>query len=207
MVWCRGWSLLRARNGIALTRVLKPRGGGDANRRATPRSGAGRIEFSGARRRRRIAGTGVHRFRGGDRPPIATPGARWKLGSVLSLVLGRRGIRHPQCTPWAPQGMPKAKQPARQRKTNALDQMLAVTRRAPCPVTHLPQIKLPWTKTSDLSANSRLHWRKRHALVKAQKRTADALAREAGWHKVRIPDDAKISINLTFCPPFPRRGP
>ena len=98
-------------------------------------------------------------------------------------------------------GMPKAKRPARQRKTDALDQHLAVTRRAPGPVTHLPQIKLPWTKTSDLSANSRLHWRKRHALIKAQKRAADALAREAGWHKVRIPDDAKISINLTFCPP------
>lgn len=82
-----------------------------------------------------------------------------------------------------------------------LDQHIAVTRRRPEPVEAVPQIKLPWTKTSDLSANSRLHWRKRHALVKAQKRTADALAREAGWHKVRIPDDAKISINLTFCPP------
>ena len=98
-------------------------------------------------------------------------------------------------------GMPKAKRAARQRKTDALDQMLAVTRRRPEPVEALPQIKLPWTKTSDLSANSRLHWRKRHALIKAQKRAADALAREAGWHKVRIPDDAKISINLTFCPP------
>ena len=60
---------------------------------------------------------------------------------------------------------------------------------------------LPWAKTSELSANSRLHWRKRHALVKAQKRTADALAREAGWHKVSIPDDAQISVRLTFCPP------
>ena len=46
-------------------------------------------------------------------------------------------------------------------------------------MTALPRIILPWTKTSDLSANSRLHWRKRHSLVKAQKRTADALAREA----------------------------
>lgn len=98
-------------------------------------------------------------------------------------------------------GMPKAKRPARQRKTDALDQMLAVTRRRPEPVEALPQIKLSWTKTSDLSANSRLHWRKRHALVKAQKRTADALAREAGWHKVSIPDDAQISVRLTFCPP------
>lgn len=105
----------------------------------------------------------------------------------------------------SPPGMPKAKRPAKQRRQDVLDQHLAVTRRAPGPVTHLPEIKMPWTKTSDLSANSRLHWRKRHALVKAQKRTADALAREAGWHKVRIPDDAKISINLTFCPPS--RGP
>lgn len=67
------------------------------------------------------------------------------------------------------------------------------------------RVILPWTKTSDLSANSRLHWRKRHALIKAQKRAADALAREAGWHKVRIPDGADIRVSLTFCPP--PRGP
>lgn len=65
----------------------------------------------------------------------------------------------------------------------------------------LPQIILPWAKTSELSANSRLHWRKRHAKVVAQKRTADALAREKGWHKQSIPAGAEIRITLTFCPP------
>ena len=68
-------------------------------------------------------------------------------------------------------------------------------------MTALPRIILPWTKTSDLSANSRLHWRKRHALVKAQKRAADALAREAGWHKAAIHPDAKMILRLIYCPP------
>ena len=68
-------------------------------------------------------------------------------------------------------------------------------------MTALPRIILPWTKTSDLSANSRLHWRKRHALVKAQKRAADALAREAGWHKAAIHPDAKLVLRLIYCPP------
>ena len=68
-------------------------------------------------------------------------------------------------------------------------------------MTALPRIILPWTKTSDLSANSRLHWRKRHALVKAQKRAADALAREAGWHKATIQPDAKMILRLIYCPP------
>ena len=103
--------------------------------------------------------------------------------------------------------MPKAKRPAKQRRQDVLDQMLAVTRRAPGPVTHLPQIKLPWTKTSDLSANSRLHWRKRHALVKAQKRAAYALALEAGWHTVSVPDGADIRVSLTFCPPSSGAAP
>jgi len=65
----------------------------------------------------------------------------------------------------------------------------------------LPRLVLPWSKTSELSANSRLHWRKRHKLVVAQKRTADALAREAHWHLAKIPAAAEIRISLTFCPP------
>ncbi|MFH5773567.1 hypothetical protein ACHFJ0_04890 [Paracoccus sp. NGMCC 1.201697] len=65
----------------------------------------------------------------------------------------------------------------------------------------LPRLVLPWAKTSELSANSRLHWRVRHGKVKAQKRTADALAREARWHMARIPADAVVKIHLTYCPP------
>ena len=67
------------------------------------------------------------------------------------------------------------------------------------------RVILPWEKTSELSANSRLHWRRRAALVKAQKRAAYALALEAGWHKVSVPDGADIRVSLTFCPP--PRGP
>lgn len=67
------------------------------------------------------------------------------------------------------------------------------------------RVILPWAKTTELSANSRLHWRRRAALVKAQKRAAYALALEAGWHKVSVPDGADIRVSLTFCPP--PRGP
>lgn len=65
----------------------------------------------------------------------------------------------------------------------------------------LPRIVLPWAKTSELSANSRLNWRVRHGKVKAQKRAADAIAREAKWHMVQVPAGATISIRLTYCPP------
>lgn len=65
----------------------------------------------------------------------------------------------------------------------------------------LPRIILPWAKTSELSSNSRLNWRTRHGKVKAQKRAADAIAREAKWHLVQIPDGATVSIHLTYCPP------
>ena len=65
----------------------------------------------------------------------------------------------------------------------------------------LPRLILPWAKTSELSANSRLHWRKRNALVKAQKETTQALALEAGWHLASIPDGATVSYSLTYCLP------
>ena len=71
----------------------------------------------------------------------------------------------------------------------------------------LPRVILPWAKTSELSANSRLHWSRKAKLIAAQKAVARGLALEAGWHKVRIPDDAKISINLTFCPPSSGAAP
>lgn len=66
---------------------------------------------------------------------------------------------------------------------------------------NLPRIILPWTKTSELSANSRLHWRRKAPLIKAQKATAHALALEAGWHRISIPDGAIIEVVLTYCPP------
>ena len=66
---------------------------------------------------------------------------------------------------------------------------------------YLPKLILPWTKTSDLSANARGGWKKRHRLTVAQRKAADAIAREAGWHKQTIPDDAKLHMRLIYCPP------
>lgn len=68
-------------------------------------------------------------------------------------------------------------------------------------MTALPRIYLPWTKTSALSANARTHWATKARLVKAQRRIADALAREAGWHKIDVPAGASLHMRLTYCPP------
>lgn len=65
----------------------------------------------------------------------------------------------------------------------------------------LPQLTLPWTKLSELSANSRLHWSKKLRKVRAQKKLATHLAQEKGFHRIRIPADAEIRVTLTFCPP------
>lgn len=65
----------------------------------------------------------------------------------------------------------------------------------------LPRITLPWTKTTDLSKNSRLHWTRQQPLKRAQKAAAQALALEAGWHRVSVPDGAVIDVLLTYCPP------
>lgn len=64
----------------------------------------------------------------------------------------------------------------------------------------LPQIILPWAKLSELSANSRLHWRKKHAKVKWQKLEATYLAQEKGLHLLSIPE-GEIRVTLHFCPP------
>ncbi|CAM3092762.1 hypothetical protein PANO111632_02710 [Paracoccus nototheniae] len=63
------------------------------------------------------------------------------------------------------------------------------------------RITLPWTKTSRLSMNARTHWRTRHRLVKYQKFVADTLGREAGWHKLQLPEEGDIRVVLTCCPP------
>lgn len=65
----------------------------------------------------------------------------------------------------------------------------------------LPQIKLPWAKTSEMSANGRLHWAARNRKVTAQKRAADALAREAGWRKGMVPTGADARVTMIYCPP------
>ena len=65
----------------------------------------------------------------------------------------------------------------------------------------LPRITLPWAKTSELSANSRLHWRRKANLIAAQKAAAQGIALEAGWHKVSIPAGATLYLTLIYCPP------
>lgn len=69
----------------------------------------------------------------------------------------------------------------------------------------IARVNLPWSKTSDFSLNSRAHWAVRHRRVKAQKRTTTLLAMQAGWHNIRLPDDGRVRMRLTLCPPT--RGP
>lgn len=98
-------------------------------------------------------------------------------------------------------GMPKAKRPARKRKVDALDQHLAVTRRAPCPVTHLPQIKLPWPAT-ELWPNRQKGrpWTYSYAAKRAQvKATAEACI-AAGLHLI-TPAPGLIRVTWIACPP------
>ena len=102
-------------------------------------------------------------------------------------------------------GMPKAKRPARKRKSDALDQHLAVTRRAPCPVTHLPQIKLPWPAT-ELWPNRQKGrpWTYSYPAKRAQvDATADACV-AAGLHRLTVAD-GPISLVLIACPPTRNR--
>ena len=65
----------------------------------------------------------------------------------------------------------------------------------------LARVILPWAKTSDLSMNARIHWRRKHKLITEQKFVADALAREAKWHKIDVPADVPLLVTLTCCPP------
>lgn len=105
----------------------------------------------------------------------------------------------------SPPGMPKAKRPAKQRRQDVLDQHLAVTRRRPEPVTHLPQIKLPWPAT-DLWPNRQKGrpWTYSYPAKRAQvDATADACV-AAGLHRLTVAD-GPISLVLIACPPTRNR--
>lgn len=65
----------------------------------------------------------------------------------------------------------------------------------------LPQITLPWAKTSELSHNARLHWAPRRRLVAAQKDVATKIAWANGWHTFTIPDGVDVKVTVTICPP------
>ena len=64
-------------------------------------------------------------------------------------------------------------------------------------------LTLDWVRMSDLSANSRLHWRKKARLVKNQRGMATGIAQENRLHlaRGRIPAEGPIFIRLTCCPP------
>jgi crossover junction endodeoxyribonuclease RusA len=61
-------------------------------------------------------------------------------------------------------------------------------------------VRLPWPP-KELSANSRAHWRRRHAASKSMRRCAHILALEA---KLRAPADGDIHLRLTLHPPVRR---
>lgn len=67
------------------------------------------------------------------------------------------------------------------------------------------RIILPWPPRA-LSPNGRpAHWAVRNKAKKAQRNAADALAREAGLHRVKVPEVATVNVTLTACPK--PRGP
>lgn len=68
---------------------------------------------------------------------------------------------------------------------------------------NIARFTLDWVRMSDLSMNSRLHWRKKSRLVTAQRGMATAIAQEARLHFARkqVPDAGPIFITLTCCPP------
>ena len=102
-------------------------------------------------------------------------------------------------------GMPKAKRPAKQRRQDVLDQHLAVTRRAPGPVTHLPQIKLPWPAT-ELWPNRQKGrpWTYSYRAKRAQVDATAQVCVDAGLHRLTVAD-GPISLVLIACPPTRNR--
>lgn len=61
---------------------------------------------------------------------------------------------------------------------------------------------LPWPPRA-LNPNGRVHWSKRTAPRRAQKKATFSAGLEAGLHRLkgRIPADAVVCIHWTFCPP------
>ncbi len=102
-------------------------------------------------------------------------------------------------------GMPKAKRPARRRKTDALDQMLAVTRRRPEQVEILPQIKLPWPEPPLWPNRQKGRpWTYSYAAKRAQvKATAEACI-AADLHLI-TPAPGPIRVTWIACPPTRNR--
>lgn len=102
-------------------------------------------------------------------------------------------------------GMPKAKRPAKQRRQDVLDQHLAVTRRAPGPVTHLPQIILPWPAPKLWPNRQKGRpWTFGYADKRAQVDATAQACVDAGLHRLTVAD-GPISLVLIACPPTRNR--
>lgn len=65
------------------------------------------------------------------------------------------------------------------------------------------RLTLDWVRMSDLSANSRHHWRAKARLVKNQRGMATAIAYHQGLHRVKhlIPAEGPIFVTYICCPP------
>ena len=98
-------------------------------------------------------------------------------------------------------GMPKAKRPAKQRRQDVLDQHLAVTRRAPGPVTHLPQITLPWPAPKLWPNRQKGRpWTFGYADKRAQVDATAQACIAAGLHRITVAA-GPISLRWIACPP------
>lgn len=98
-------------------------------------------------------------------------------------------------------GMPRAARPAKKRRQDKLDKMLAITRRRPEPVAILPQIILMWPRV-ELWPNRKAGrpWTYSYQAKRAQvDDTAEACVK-AGLHLL-TPAEGRISLTWTACPP------
>lgn len=98
-------------------------------------------------------------------------------------------------------GMPKAKRPAKKRRQDKLDQMLAVTRRRPESVMVLPQIILQWP-APELWPNRQKGrpWQYSYPAKRAQVDTTGEACIAAGYHRI-TPAPGPIRVTFTACPP------
>uniref|UniRef100_UPI0028B1CBB8 hypothetical protein n=1 Tax=Paracoccus sp. TaxID=267 RepID=UPI0028B1CBB8 len=102
-------------------------------------------------------------------------------------------------------GMPKAKRPAKKRRQDKLDQMLAVTRRRPESVMVLPQIILQWP-APELWPNRQKGrpWQYSYPAKRAQVDATAQACVDAGLHRLTVAD-GPISLVLIACPPTRNR--
>lgn len=111
-----------------------------------------------------------------------------------------KAIRILRPTDGSAPGMPKAKRPAKKRKPDTLDGLLAATRRAPEPVAVMPRLKLAWPDP-DLWPNRRnaLHWSKILPAKRAQVADTARACIDAGLHRLTVAP-GPILVTFIACP-------